>query len=176
MTIEPTTIKPTTIAPIIFSHDSNPFDSASISFLISNLNVTKPNVTSLPFNGSPVSKWANVIPLPKLISGYRQKRIHVFRPLFVYRQEQAQKKRASAKPSIDPDRYYNRPQYPYYYPHAPPPPPPYPYPSDLYNIHYPDYVPNDLSIAGPLPPPPPPPYEWYAAAPHYAWPPHGYFP
>lgn len=59
----------------------------------------------------------------------RQQRIHVFRPLFVYRQEQeAMRRRATVRPQIDPSHYY--PHYPYH---------PYHLQHQQHAPQYPDY-------------------------------------
>lgn len=132
----------TTQEPIVFSHDSNPFDPSSHSFQSgSNLNVTKPDLNAI--NAIPMTKHHNVLPLAK--TSKRQQRIHVFRPLFVYRQEQAMRRRGTARPSIDPHHFY--PYHPYY-------------PYQPYQHHYADYYnslphenfdyfSNDLTNAGP---------------------------
>lgn len=152
--------------PIVFSHDTNPFDKNSISFTQhSNLNVTKPtqnaNGTSAPpLNGSPISKYSSVLPLGKSISGARQQRIHTFRPLFVYRQQQAMKNRVTAKPPINIDRY--RPQHATYIQ------PPYQLPY-YYNYHaspHPEYSQNDVTNAGA--------FDWFNHAPHDDWLINGY--
>lgn len=58
---------------------------------------------------SPFAKPNNILPLMKAAKNERQQRLHVFRPLFVYRQEQAKKNQQA-------DYHY---YYPYYshYPH-----------------------------------------------------------
>lgn len=121
-TIAPTEQTASTDAPIVFSHDIDPFNSSSLSFrLNSNLNISKPDEKSI--HSSPMVKLYSVLPLAK---SHRQQRVHVFRPLFVYRQEQAMKNRPN-KPPIDPDRFnQHRPYYPYqpypYHPNRPYPP------------------------------------------------------
>lgn len=80
-------------------------------------------------------------------------RVHVFRPLFVYRQEQAMKNRPNdGRPPFDPDRFYhNYPYYHYYHHHQNQQQQQHHYTSgypDLYDS-FPfknfDYVANDLS-------------------------------
>lgn len=129
-TTVPAIVEPiTTGEPIVFSHDSNPFDKKSYSFQEgSNQNTSKPENSHAIH---PMVKLSKVWPMQKP----RQQRIHVFRPLFVYRQEQAMRRRATARPSIDPDRFYPS-SYPYdpyyYYQHQ--------HPDQHYaNGYYPDY-------------------------------------
>lgn len=158
---------------IVFSHDINPFDPNSISFKQnSNANITKPTTTtiqndanstnSLPFNGSPISKYSSVLPLAN--NGMRQQRVHVFRPLFVYRQQEAMKNRVTGKPPINPDRY--RPHYTAGAGGAYLPPYQAPY---YYNYHvsphntnsYPEYLQNDVANADA--------FDWFNHAPHDDW-------
>lgn len=103
---------------VVFSHDENPFDATSNSFQMgSNLNTSQPSPNSI--SKSPIVKLHQVIPLPKPSNNTRQMRVHVFRPLFVYRQEQAMKNRPNdGRPPIDADRFYhNYPYYHYYHHH-----------------------------------------------------------
>ncbi|XP_055310332.1 uncharacterized protein LOC129573605 [Sitodiplosis mosellana] len=147
--------------PVVFTHDVNPFDPSSISFQLgSNLNVSKPSPDSI--SKSPIVKLHQVIPLLKLeeplnpplakLNNTRQMRVHIFRPLFVYRQEQAMKNRPmDGRPSFDPDRfYYNYPYYHHYHHQK------QQHQQHQYAIGYPDfyesypfknydYVTNDLS-------------------------------
>lgn len=156
-TAVPIKIEPiTTEFPMQFSHDSKLFDAKNSSIQeSSNENVPKPE-SSNAINR--IVKVGKVLPM----QNERQQRIHVFRPLFVYRQEQqAMKKRATARPSIDPDRQFLYPPFPYdpyyYYHHHHPDhhyannyyhddyyydPYAYPYPSD-------DYITNDLLHGAP---------------------------
>lgn len=136
-----TTIEPiTTQKPIVFSHDSDPFDSSSYSFYLgSNSNVTKPDLNAI--SAISITKHHNVLPLSKPSTNSRQQRIHVFRPLFAYRKEQAMRRRATARPSFDPVHFH--PHYPYY---------PYHQYADYFDslphAQF-DYVSNDLSNAAP---------------------------
>lgn len=100
---------------VVFSHDENPFDTASNSFQMgSNLNISQPSPDAI--SKSPIVKLHQVIPLPKPSNNTRQMRVNVFRPLFVYRQEQTLKNRPKDdRPPFDPDRFYhNHPYYHYY--------------------------------------------------------------
>lgn len=127
-----TTIEPiTTQKPIVFSRDSNPFDPLSYSFHSgSNSNLSKPNVTSISANS--MAKHLNVLPLAKPSNNARQQRIHVFRPLFVYRQEQEAMRRRAA--TVRPSHYYPYHSYypydPYHYQHQQ---------QQHYDQRYPDY-------------------------------------
>lgn len=146
------------IKPIVFSHDSNPFDPKSYSFRVdANRDVSKPERSSA---ANPMVKLSRVLPIQNRTSTARQQRIHVFPPLFVYRQEQAMRRRATARPSIDPDRLYPYPPVPldpYYYHHQPEQQQPYPngYYTDYYYEPYPypynsgDYISNDLPHGAP---------------------------
>lgn len=135
----------------MFTHNVNAFDPSLIS-VGSILNVSKPSPNSI--SKSPIVELHRVIPLVKPLNNTRQMRVHVFRPLFVYRQEQAMKKHPmDGRPPFDPDRFDNL-NYPYnpytnYY-HQ------YHQNHHLYANGYPDfyeshpfkgydYVPNDLS-------------------------------
>lgn len=143
-TLETSSLLPPTasksLRTIVFSHDFNPFDPNSNSFQSNtNNNITKPNFDNqLPFNGSPVSKYANVIPLARSMKddSIRQGRVLTFRPLFVYRQQQAMKNRP--KPNRYHDGYY--PPQSHYYPSAPNPHyNPYNNYDDLYEPPYHSY-------------------------------------
>lgn len=107
-----------------------------------------------------MSQLTNIIPLNySALNSSREQRIHVFRPLFVYRQEQMMKKR------VKPDRVSgsSKPNYGSYAP-------PYPYP----------YYPNPYSSVYPYPYPYPyPSYSYpysysypasYYSGPYYGWP------
>lgn len=131
--------------PVIFSHDTNPFDALSYSFQSgSNVNISKPDFSTAV--GSPVTKFAKVLPLS---GNARQQRVNVFRPLFVYRQEQAMKRRKDqARPPFDPDRFYHYPHYSYHsqhHQHAHRYPDYYePYPYKNY-----DYISNEVANGAP---------------------------
>lgn len=131
------TTAPTTIAtdpvltdkPIVYSHDIDPFNRSSLSFQLNeNLTISKPDANAIA--SMPIVKLHKVLPLAKPSTNHRQQRLNVFRPLFVYRQEQAEKNREKRKP-YNPDRF--RPNA--YYPHHP-----YPYPNHAYP--YPPYSPS----------------------------------
>lgn len=145
------TMVPPTIEPIStkesndFPHDSNRFDQISHSFQEAS-NHHNPSKAENSSATNAMVKLSRVLPMQSA----RQQRIHVFRPLFVYRQEQAMRRRATARPPIDPDRLYPySPPYPYdpYYYHQPQQHyassyypdyyyEPYPYPSDDYAPDY----------------------------------------
>lgn len=145
-TTSTTTSKPIEMdKPVVFSHDENPFDVSSFSFEFGkNLNISQPNPNSI--HDIPIVKHHHVLPLSHSSArNARQKRLHVFRPLFVYRQEQAMRRRATARPPIDPDRFYHYPYYPYYYhDHHHQYADEYPGSYDTHPIKSYDYVSNDL--------------------------------
>lgn len=126
-TLQTTTEHPTPIsnpsARIIFSHDTNPFDPSSSSF-ISDLN---PNTTApvfdakKPFNGSPMARYTSVLPLARALKpqDQRKDRMLVFRPLFVYRQQEAKKQQMQMQMQMQ--LHMRPPPYPYL-PYGPPPP------------------------------------------------------
>lgn len=148
-TVSTTASPKSTENTVVFTHNVNAFDPSLIS-VGSILNVSKPSSNSIL--KSPIVKLHRVIPLVKPLNNTRQMRVHVFRPLFVYRQEQAMKKHSmNSRPPFDPDRFYIGNNYPYnpytnYYHQN----------HHLYTNGYPDiyesypfkdydYVPNDLS-------------------------------
>lgn len=129
--------------PIIFSHDTNPFDAHSTSFSSNpNTNISAPVFDAdRPFNGSPMARYVNVLPLARSVRAQpnRQDRVLVFRPLFVYRQEQAKKNQMGMRP----------PQRPPYYPYTDSPyAPPFNYPPGYYDLYdsapYYDLAHNEL--------------------------------
>lgn len=121
LTTSTTTSKPVEMdKPIVFSHDQNPFDLSSFSFGFDDkLNISQPKLNA--FHDIPIVKLHQVLPLNPSYRNMRQKRLQAFRPLFVYRQEQAQaqaqamRRHATARPPIDPDQFYHYPYYPHYY-------------------------------------------------------------
>lgn len=149
-TLQPSTEEVPIDTAVVFSHDKNPFDPLSDSFQSKDsLNSSsKPNPNQI--DRLPIAKLHRVVPLPKSSTNMRQQRLHVFRPLFVYRQEQAMRKQMTPRPPIDSDRYYHYPYYPQYF-HQPDH-----YHHEHYANGYPelyehyqfknyDYVSNDIS-------------------------------
>lgn len=137
---------------IIFSHDSSPFDPHSISFTSnSNPNITAPVFNAnQPFNGSPVAKYASVLPLARALNQLNRKdRLLAFRPLFAYREQQAKKNRIR----------------PTFYPYPPPYGPSLNYPSDEFELYNPssynEITHNELPYD--------PAYDWYRLPPSQFW-------
>lgn len=133
----PLTLQTSSAAASESAHDTNSFKNSSKSNLIFHMHN---NSNQSKSDSGPES--SSLLELHNT-NNARKQRVYVFRPLFVYRQEQAMKKRSKTGIPIDPDRFYHYPYYPYYphqygsaYPHRI---------FESYPFRYNDYVSNEIS-------------------------------